>query len=195
MPSEKQNHYWIGLTVLLLVMSLVLSVGVAFGRYRTKLDPFEYWFAPRAESQLLLWGVDDQDGLTDLPGSWTLNTEGSTLEFAVTNGTSSQYSANDLNFMVRIAVPSNAGNVLDLLLTSGGTAGINTTAQAIKSGTRLYEEFGEGWLYRFYDSDGNEMTWTLAGGTLSEFRAELFCKGKIDDSLGSLMQFQVIATE
>ena len=177
-------------------MSLVLSVGVAFGRYRTKLDPFVYWFAPKAESKIYLWGVDSQNGLSGLPGSWTLSQGGSTLDFAVTNGASNQYSGSDLSFVVQVAVTSGAGNTLDLTLTpSGETAGTKAKVTRIAENTKLYEEFGEGWLYRFYDTEGNELTWTLAGGKLSEFRASLLCEGEIDEETASLMQLQVIATD
>jgi len=192
MPKDNQIRFRLGLTALLLVACLMLSVGTAFARYRTKLDPFEYLFKPEAGAVVSLWGLDEAGNLTSLPGSWSVGANGSSLAFGVSNEKSKQ----DLNFAVRIAVSSNVSNGSALPITlvpSGEETGYIAKAIQIRQGSQLYEEFGAGWLYRFMDEEGKEMTWTLDGGKLSVFRGELMCTGNVTEENSGLLQMQVVA--
>ena len=188
----------LGLAALLILISVVMTVGVAWGRYRTELEPFEYWFATRNQDSIYLWGGKTGESYDPLPGSWSVDAVGSTMPFLVSNGISSEFSAGDVRFTVQVAVTegilSDENLGLQLAVIDGveepvyqGIAAKNT------EGTSFYSEFGGGWLYRFYDENGTEMQWTLEGGQLSEFVGELHISGTVDPRLYSMMQLQVIA--
>jgi len=188
----------LGLAVLLILVSIMLTVGVAFGRYRTELDPFEYWFAPRDPDSIYLWGGKTGESFDPLPGSWTVDETGSTMPFLVTNGIKSEFSEKDVTFAVQVAATEGIldGNNLSLeLLVVDGENEPTYIAQAekITEKTQFYNEFGEGWLYRFYDEEGKEMTWTLKGGEMSEFSGELQISGMIDSKYFSMLQLQIVA--
>lgn len=187
----------LGLAALLVLVSIMLTVGVAWGRYRTELEPFEYWFAPRTQESVYLWGGKENDSYTPLPGSWTVGESESILPFLVSNGISSEFSENDVQITVQLAATEgilSADNLtLQLAVVDGETEPVYTAkAEAIGQDTALYDEFGAGWLYRFYDEEGKELTRTLKGGQLSEFSGELHVSGSLDSKFYSMLQLQVI---
>ena len=192
MGRDNQIRYKLSLTALTLVACLVLSVGIAFGRFRTKLEPFEYWFESKSVAELSLWGVDENDNLTYLPSSWTLEPRGSVLLFGVTNG----HAEEDLEFAVQVAVSGDVSNGSALEMTlfpAGDIESYTASVTQIKQGTQLYEEFGPGWIYRFLDEEGMELYWTLEGGQQSVFQAELLCEGSVTEENSGMLQLQVVA--
>lgn len=190
----------LGLAALLMLVSIVLTVGVAWGRYRTELDPFTYWFVPRNAEAVYLWGGKANDTYTELPGSWTVAESESILPFLVSNGISSEFSQTDVRITIQLAategILDGKNLTLQLAVVDGETEPVySSRAEQIKEGTTLYDEFGGGWLYRFYDDAGNEMSWTLEGGQLSEFSGELHIAGTIDTEYYSMLQLQVIGVK
>lgn len=188
----------LGLAALLILVSVMLTVGVAFGRYRTELDPFEYWFAPRDPDSVYLWGGKTGETFEPLPGSWTVEESGGILPFLVTNGIKSEFAEKDVTFAVQIAATEgilDGSNLnLELSVVDGEKEpAYMAKAEEITAGTQFYAEFGGGWLYRFCDEEGNEMTWTLEGGQLSEFSGELHISGSIDSKYYSMLQLQIVA--
>ena len=192
MGRDNRIRYSLSLTVLLLVVCLVLSTGTAFGRFRTKLDPFEYWFRTEASGEISLRGLDEAGELTSLPSSWSIDSSGTALAFGVSNESASE----DQNFALQVLVSGNVRNgaslTMELISEDGGEV-FTAKAMRIQQGTELYEEFGAGWIYRFLDEEERELTWTLEGGQLSVFRGELLCAGVVTEESSGLMQLQVIA--
>jgi hypothetical protein len=60
----------------------------------------------------------------------------------------------------------------------------------ITVGTSLYHTYGEGWLFRFLDQEGRELTWDLAGGQFSSIHVELILEGA-DPATATLLQLQI----
>ena len=62
----------------------------------------------------------------------------------------------------------------------------------IPPNSALYHSFGEGWVFRFLDEEGEELTWTLENGQLSCVELNITISG--DAFTGtSLLQLQVVA--
>ena len=188
----------LGLAALLVLISVVLTIGVTWARYRTELNPFEYWFVARNPQQVYLWGEKTGDTYTGLPGSWTVSESGSSLPFLVSNGIATEFPEQNVRIAIQVAATEGIGSgdnlILQLAVVDGEHEPIyDGKAERIASGTTFYNQFGDGWLYRFYDEEGNEMTWVLEGGQLSEFSAELHISGSVDPKFYSMLQMQVIA--
>lgn len=192
---KKNNARWWGLCALLLILSVTMALVPAFARYRTVLDPFEYLFKAKEPANVYLWGGKTDGGYVPLSGSWTVTEQGSELPILVTNGAGADYAAEDLTVTVRVAVTEGiqAGNNLTLTLKAGDET-FAAVPFAIGENTAFYGDFGPGWIYRFFRSDGTEVTWELEGEELSELSASLTCVGVVPlDS--SMAQIVVTATE
>ena len=59
-------------------------------------------------------------------------------------------------------------------------------SKTIENGTALYSSFGPGTLHRFYDENGEELTFELKGGELSYENFTLTVEGVADLSLINL---------
>ena len=65
------------------------------------------------------------------------------------------------------------------------------TVSRITEGTSLYNNFGDGWVFRFVDENGRELTWELAGGQFSCITLDLILEGA-DPAVTTLLQLQII---
>lgn len=194
MRQRKNNiGRWCALCVLILTLSAVLAVSPAFARYRTVLDPFSYAFQAKKADNIYLWSGKTDSGYTPLSGAWTVTAQGSELPILVTNGTGADHARDDLTISIRVAATEGiqAGNNLNLSLRAGEET-YTGYPTAIDPGTAFFEDFGAGWIYRFLNTDGEELTWELEGKKLSEFSAILTCGGSVplDESM---VQIQVTA--
>lgn len=61
----------------------------------------------------------------------------------------------------------------------------------VAAGTALYHTYGDGWLFRFLDEEGRELTWDLAGGQFSCMTVDLILEGS-DPATTTLLQLQII---
>jgi len=61
----------------------------------------------------------------------------------------------------------------------------------VAAGTALYHTYGDGWLFRFVDEEGRELTWDLAGGQFSCMTVDLILEGT-DPAATTLLQLQII---
>ena len=200
MRQRKSNiAYWsrLGLTILLLMMSLVLTIGTAWGRYRTELDKAVYLFQPKEISRVYLWGKEGIDGYEQLPGTWTLTNSGNEMPFIITNGTSHEdYTSDDLDFNISVVVMSGVQgdeNLMLYLQLDEDETIYQAVATEIEENSVMYKQVGPGWIYRFYDQEGEEFSGVLEGGALSEFSAKLICEGFLAQPDSSLLQIQVTA--
>ncbi|MBR5559112.1 MAG: hypothetical protein IKU72_02565 [Oscillospiraceae bacterium] len=65
---------------------------------------------------------------------------------------------------------------LVVVLDSGGTSYTGIPAE-IKEGSSWYNEFGQGWVYRFYNAAGEELSWILRGGVFAYHEMNLTVVG------------------
>lgn len=200
--GEKHNFAWnrIGLIVVLLATSLILAFGVAWGRYRTQLNE---GISIRTEetTPIYLFGGKDGERYTELEGHWEISQSGtgSNLSVLITNSVEGEYPQRDVDFFLRLVATEGIGGAENLKLSlyveavDGSVAAYDAVAQVILENTQLYEQFGNGWVYQFYDAEGREMVFTLSGGAVSEWSGVLACSEVNLGADPSLLQLQVIA--
>ena len=70
------------------------------------------------------------------------------------------------------------------------------TAQVMRipENSALYHSFGEGWVFRFLDENGAELTWILENGQLSCVEMDLSISGQALAGT-SLLQLQIVAVQ
>ncbi len=186
-----------------LAVTLVLIVGTAWGRFRTQISG-DFSVQSKQPTQIYLFGGKDEIGAyTDLPDRWqvTQSGEGRGLSLLITNGVGEKYAKKDVTFHLRLAATDGIGSAENLKIAlymdtaEGEVVAYAANIQAITEHTQLYEQFGDGWVYRFCDAVGEEVEFTLPGGQLSEYSAVLICE---EVNLGvdpSMLQLQVIARD
>lgn len=194
------------LTALLCLVACVgLSVGVAYGRYRTQTAPQDLILESRALEAVQFGGSISDNALSPMPTQWESGEDGAhTLSFLIANGQKTNKASEtsiDVGLRVTASVGIGAPENVKLALTVGETRYLGV-AEEIPENGRLYDAFGAGWVYRFYrekDSEGeityderDEFQCTLVGGQLSTVNVSLEMKGEAD--FISLLELRATAT-
>lgn len=202
--GKEHNFAWnrIGLLAVLFVVSLMLAVGTAWGRYRTQLTG-DIYYQTREPTQIYLFGGKDESGYTQLTDHWQVvaGGGGSSLPLLVSNTDGTSIPRRDIRFSLRLAATQGIGAgenwSLSLHVTGadGSVSVYSGVAQAIASDTELHDQFGDGWVYRFYNTDGSEVEFTLPGGIQSEWYGAVVCSAADPGSDPALLQLQVIARD
>ena len=181
------------LTLLCLVVCLVLSVGVAYGRYQWEFPGQSYVFTPELPANLFLCGHISEGGLNGgtlpaLEEKWLPDGEGVKLDFGVTNGNGQQVSQENQTYVVRLAAGLSIENPEKLIVTlywwdSDGTSHWqNGVPTPIEKGSALHASYGDGWVYRFY-GEQEELTFALTGGQLSYANYTIAVSGEVESTL------------
>lgn len=204
--SNISSWYSLGLAALLMVFCLVVSIGTTQARYRTEVSKSIH-FDVRKPVQIYLGSVeyteDSEEGIfiQHNEGSWEKNEEDLLqLNFAVANGTSkTSYAEEDQQVYIRVV--SSLGiqeeeEPLPLTLTFPSaedpekTEEVKAKAVRIVAGSTLHTTFGEGWMFRFENEEGEELAWDLKGRKLSCIEMVLILEdGTLTDA--SLLQLQI----
>ena len=198
----------LGLCAVLMVLCLMVATGTTFARYR--LDQtlsMEMEARPLDQVYLGRWGIDEDTDkpifLTDEQNTWKTVDGETSLEFTVSNGlTEESFAGKDLRVYVRIVGTldiRNGGNgpVLKLLVPAGEEGEdpeeFIGKPERIPQGTQLYHIFGEGWIFRFCDEEGEEIFQTLEGGSLNWTELKLIMELPQGDpnSYTGLLQLQI----
>ena len=142
---NKRNMFPL-LVMLCVIGALILTVGVSQARFRenwTETLPFQ----PEGEENLVL----HQDS------NWVEDQGTRKLTFSLEN-TDTEAAAGEIYVLVSKGIES--PDKMNIILTVQGR---NYTAQAqpIVPGSALHRSFGDGWAYRFLDSQGKEKAWKL----------------------------------
>lgn len=189
MHPDKSNRfarYGLMLAAILLLACVVLLVGATLARYQTeRVDYLGY--APKGNDPIYLQ--------TD--GGWFFSGTSGVLSFSVSNSTDEGgYAAADQSVSVRLlaslALEELEGEV-QLHISDGANTSVYTAVSlSIEEGTALYKTFGAGRVYIFQDGNGNEMSYTLKGGTDSALSAQLIITGLNKPENPALLQLQVV---
>ena len=185
----------LSLTGILCALALFLGTGAALGRYLEKQGK-DIAFQALQSQTLFLWNgaVNGENGLQPL-SEWTETGEGSAvLKFQITNGTAGSYCGDTLRFCVRVSASLGIQDP-DSMTVTLLIDGKEYTAKPveIRKGSARYETFGPGWVYCFYDAGGAEVSWELAGGSLSAKDAVLTVAGS--GEYVSLVRVEVTASQ
>ena len=205
MKQRKLNMLLLGLIALLVVGCVAGAAGTAWARYRWSVSK-SIFLTPQAAGQLYLGHMVTVEGAQtpsfapQSGGGWEEQDGRLQLTFAVANGVSDQaYSAVDQD--VRICLIASPGVwdgektvSIKLLIPPAQPEGqaeeIEAVATRIQQDAPLHRVFGEGWVFRFYNTSGTEYSWQLPGGGLSTVQITLVMEGEttVDPSL---LQLQV----
>lgn len=190
--NQRKLHIspWVALLLAAVaVLGCVLAaVGVSFARYRSA-SGWEYQFQAQQSGSVLL-GVMDGGTFTQKESAWVRVDDQLQLHFAVSNGTGADAFA-ALRQDVSIRVIASLGNWSDKLTLTVGENTYTATATAIRAGSALHRTFGDGWVLRFLDEQGNELHWTLSGAEWESIAMQLTLTGDgLTDT--SLLQLQVV---
>ena len=185
------------LTVLCFILTGGLLLGVTYGRYRQELAPMSYQYTAEEAGALILGGVVTQDWIDkglwpSMPSVWSVTGSSASLEFSVSNGQSTmQYTQRSQGATVRLVAGLGIGDPENLTVKLSYTQGEETVtltgqAEPINNGSLVHKNYGDGWIYRFYDAIGNEKTFYLSGGKLSYQNLTISLEGEQDPVLCQL---------
>lgn len=118
------------------------------------------------------------------------------LRFSVSNGVSKvDYTKRDQLISLQMVAPLTVGDPQELRVILSGpdllepekVAHYTAVPEPIVAGSYLYETYGDGWVYRFYEEDGRTpVTFPLSGEGLDFTNFALSVKGDVWASLLSL---------
>lgn len=181
------------IALFLVIVCLVAAVGVSFARYR--VEQMENLRFQTGTNAMIFLGCVEEDTFVHRQGSWENQEDQMQIQFAVSNGTSAQEFA-QADQQVRLRVIASLGawseeNTDCLYLTVNNTT-YTAAVERITEGSALHTQFGDGWVFRFLDAQGEELSWTLPGGDLRYIPMQLsFAADAITDT--SLLQLQAVA--
>lgn len=165
---NSSRWYALGLAVILMAGCMMLSIGRAFARYRLDSE-VDIRFTNRMAVRLGTM-VEDAfvpDAAPEWTEIWLPDGSAAVLDFAIYNDP--EY-GEDAMVRIRLVGSLNAWNptgnpimtITDGTLLEDGTKQTWTaTAEPIGTDTALYHTFGSGWVFRFLDENGQELTWDL----------------------------------
>lgn len=134
------------LTLLCLVAAVILSIGVAQARFR------ENW-----KENLPFQSADITALVLRQDGDWTTSGNQSTIGFSLEN-TEGESQQGEIYLLATLGIEQ--PERMEVALTVEGTTYI-AQAQPIAEGSLLQKSFGDGWVYRFMDAQGQERTWPV----------------------------------
>ena len=197
--GKQLNIRRIGATALffvVIVTTLMLGVGNAYGRYGTTVPNVLRCMA-RSDDKLYVQGLGETEGILEIQRNELANapewkTKGGEqyVSFTVSNGDGAGYPENDISFRIRAIVPINDENEGDISKYSSLSLSLDSDGGKYRSQidninpkTAFAVEKGiNGLMYRFNKTANNEIIYTLEGGksdeitfTLSVLNTELDC--------------------
>lgn len=191
--SKRISLYLMTIATLLALACLMLSVGAVYARYKdqTSADPA---YQAQEPLDIYLWsGMDESGEFISGESEWKTENGQKTLEFYVSNSGSAaaeeQYIS--VSLLASLGVQIDESVQFQLYLKWGEEKKVvYGNPQRILPASPLYETVGDGWIIRFQDENGREMTWPLAGGELSYIYARLTVSGmEVYDT--SMLKLQV----
>ena len=157
---------WLPPVVIMLLCSILL-LGGTIAHYEKK-EQREIAMTYPTAGQIRLSGAEGAD--TPL-GGWQIDENSHTLDFMLTNGTAEDHCGYDQRVTLRVRATAglaNAGSCIITLRDEETDTDYTAVAEEIAEGTTQEAMYGPGWVFRFYDNAGAELTWLLPGSSLQE---------------------------
>lgn len=165
--NQKKKAWLKFFTVLLLCGILVtLAIGTAFARYEKSLSAELQMKYQAKTEQIYIRSIEEQ-GL-DKPAALPENTY--QMNFVLSNGNAEDtYCDYDQTATLSLFATLGLENPENfvIMLSEGGIC-YQSRYEQVLEGTSLYTQYGPGWIYRFYNADGEEISWLLSGTGLVE---------------------------
>lgn len=162
--KRRKMHMLLG--TLLLVGCLAATVGVAFARYRDNWNRNMGFQADQVGRVQL--GTVTEGQFSEASAQWMLKDDQWQLSFAVANGAGKgDFATYDQHIHLQVVSSQGTWNTGTPLKLMVGEQTYTASATPITQGSALHTQFGDGWLIRFLDSNGNEYTGQLPGNGFS----------------------------
>lgn len=204
MDKRKLNilrRYGLFPAILCLCFCVVLGVGISYARYQSDFLTTSFWFTSSITDAVRMHGeVTDEDieqirsGIwPETPAAWSYSGSKAELRFSMSNGESAEQYATrnqcvsvELIASLSIEDPEKLAVTLTVTGMDGERVQYVGAAQQLTEGSRYYSTYGDGWVYLFYDEEGEEVTLLLEGGELRYTNCVLTVVGNTGSSLLSL---------
>ena len=168
--KRRKMHMLLG--TLLLVGCLAATIGVAYARYRDNWNR-NMGFQADQVGRVQLGSVTDGQ-FSEATAQWILENEQWKFSFAVSNGTGrGDYAGYDQQIHLQVVVSQSAWSGETPLVLTVGEQTYTASAAPIPQGSALHTQFGDGWLIRFLDSNGQEYTGRLPGSAFTHIAMQL----------------------
>lgn len=154
--------------VMLMLGCLTAAAGLTFARYQAD-EKEGLIFQPNQSAQVCL-GHMEENSFVHAQNEWISSDGQLQLAFAISNGPSeAEFAPVHQTVCLRVVASLGAWNeeMSEPLRLTVGEQTYAAVAQRIAEGTALYTQFGDGWVFRFQDEDGNEPQWELPGEQFS----------------------------
>lgn len=169
------------------LLALTLALGTAFARYYAASEA-ELLIGNAAELDQVYFL--DPDGTPLADGAWKRAGEADTyyLDLLLSNGNGAeQYVQRDLQTALRVvSTVADDPAVTTVRLLVGGEVYTGTPEPILRE-TVLGRQYGDGYLYRFFNGAGEELNWHLRGGRSSQLRMRLQVTGGAEGTVFTLM--------
>lgn len=220
--KQRMKHFLVPLAVVAcLIVCVLLTVGVAYARYRTgamaRID-----FEGRRLDRLWLWELAPPSEEGEEPpqptephapqnGEWTaIDGDAYSFRFRLTNGETEQTAA-EADILADVLLDIGQGfddpwwlNVV-LYTTNENNEELRYLGvpEQITEGSVLYNRFGEGWKYRFYpltaedtvDMHKAPLQWVFPGGEYTVREAELRITGTGVTDVQCPVRLRIVETQ
>lgn len=196
---DRKNHISLHLRLLMMCLLLiaVLVTGVSLARYLQEFPPTSYQFVGESDDTVVVGGTMSDELLAAgivaaVPGGWTKDESGAKLEFSVVNASSvNNYASRDQRYTICLLAGLGIEDPDNLRVElcykkDGKEITLEGLAEEIAENTVNHRTFGDGWTYRFYDEDNEEVHFALPGGELSYKNFTLTIEGNVDPILTEL---------
>ena len=160
--------YVLGLTALVVVGCLFLAVGSTWARYRTDYSG-NVTIAAGKPVNALVGTWDDETGKFTESSEllWTEEDGTMNLAFAVSNNSVGEDCTVRVRLIVSLGAWSEDFDAKSVVISDGTESKYTMEPLRIVKNSAMYYTFGDGWMFRFLDEDGEEACWTLEGGKLT----------------------------
>lgn len=176
--SEKTRRVVLLLAPCILILTVILSIGSAYGRYITEL---------RGDNAVT---VRPKDVAYVTGSDWTTVGSTHTMTFSLANVEDEKIAQNDMSVRVRFFAPAEAGIPAVTLNVDGST--YTLTACPLSEKTPMYNERGEGSVYKLQSANGEEHSFFLGGGQAAQYSMTVTVTGT--DSIEGF-KLDVLTTE
>lgn len=189
----KRRHMMLGLALCLMLCS-VLVCTASFARYSSQ-DVQDVEMNADGYAQVILQPVLDENSENALSADlWTTE---KAMPFYIANGSQTDYAVADLTVRMQVLLSQGIGDTetvqnVTVTLQCGEQEYIGQRT-AIPANSAMQKRFGDGWLYRFYIGDKDEVTWTLPGGEYSQQEMSLLVSAKEELPFDSMMSVEAVA--
>ncbi len=161
--QNRKRSTWLNFAslILLCVVLLFLGLGTAYARYEANWEDVLRMEYEAKSDQIYLTSVPKTEPITEEEAQKNANV----MRFILSNGVSSEeYCDYDQTAAISLFATAGLKDVENIVITlTDGAMTYKASCYEVVEGMPLYSQYGPGWMYRFYDEDGGEVSWHLSG--------------------------------